>query len=127
MLFQFKERKNKKFTHLLYQLGSCIATSLTRGETVTKHVALLQIYKDAFKMKYIRLKTVRPLVFDRIKLNDFNNDISKLLEHQIGSFGLSILRSRKEAIERFLDNYIEKELLPSAQTQETGILLLISN
>lgn len=47
----------------IYQPGSSIATSLTPGEALPKHVGIVKLLKDgSFKMDYKPLKTVRPLI-----------------------------------------------------------------
>ncbi|KRT85421.1 Calcineurin-like phosphoesterase, partial [Oryctes borbonicus] len=53
---------------LISQPGSSVATSLSEGEATDKHVGLLKIRKNKFKMLPIRLRSVRPLVFDEIVL-----------------------------------------------------------
>lgn len=97
--------------------GSCIATSLIRGETIPKHVAVLKIYKSQFAMQCMKLKTVRPFVYNRINLNQYDNEINNLrTNNSIGRL------SRPEAVEHFIDKYIEKVLLPAARKKETGLL-----
>jgi hypothetical protein len=56
--------------------GSTVATSLCDGEAVDKHVAILSIYKKHFRITPVRLKTVRPFVFDTIVLADCRIDFS---------------------------------------------------
>ena len=47
----------------IYQPGSSIATSLTTGEALPKHVGIVHLLKDgSFKMTYRPLRTVRPLI-----------------------------------------------------------------
>ena len=50
------------------QPGSSVATSLSPGEAVPKHVAILSITGKDFKSEPIRLKTVRPFVMKEIVL-----------------------------------------------------------
>lgn len=58
------------------QPGSTVATSLCDGEAVDKHVAVLSIYKRHLRITPIRLKTVRPFMFDTIMLADCRIDFS---------------------------------------------------
>ncbi|KNE57270.1 DNA repair protein (mre11) [Allomyces macrogynus ATCC 38327] len=44
------------------QPGSSIATSLSEGEAVEKHVAVLRIHQTSFELEKIRLTSVRPFV-----------------------------------------------------------------
>ncbi|KAI4465775.1 double-strand break repair protein mre11 [Holotrichia oblita] len=64
------------------QPGSSVATSLSEGESADKHVGLLKVYKDTFKIISLPLKSVRPFIFDDIILckpgtDDFNLDAPK--------------------------------------------------
>jgi double-strand break repair protein MRE11 len=52
------------------QPGSTIATSLSEGETREKHCALLLIHEKNFKIKKIRLETVRQFYMDEIVLSE---------------------------------------------------------
>lgn len=61
---------NKNF-HIT-QPGSSVATSLSEGESIPKHVGILYINeKSEFKIEPLKLKTVRPFVFRTILLKDF--------------------------------------------------------
>lgn len=67
------------------QPGSSIATSLSEGETVKKHVGLLQIKGKDFKMTKIPLDTVRPfymedVILSETSLNPEDHNISKKVE-----------------------------------------------
>jgi len=77
------------------QPGSSVATSLSVGEAVPKHVAILSIAGKEFKCESIRLKTVRPFVMREIVLNEFENmrAISKKSENrtQVTNFLTSIV------------------------------------
>lgn len=54
------------------QPGSSIATSLSEGETKEKHVGLLFVNKKTFKLKKIKLETVRQFYFEDITLSETN-------------------------------------------------------
>ncbi len=55
------------------QPGRSVATSLCPGEAVSKHVGLLTVFKRGFSIKALPLKTSRPLVFDTMSMNEFND------------------------------------------------------
>ena len=55
------------------QPGSSVATSLCPGEAVRKHVGLLKVFKKEFTIEPLPLKTARPLVFDTMSLDEFND------------------------------------------------------
>ncbi|XP_071806352.1 double-strand break repair protein MRE11-like isoform X2 [Asterias amurensis] len=65
------------------QPGSSIATSLSQGEAVQKHVCLLQIRAKAMKCTKIRLETVRPFYMRDITLmdTDMNPNHASATEH----------------------------------------------
>ena len=52
------------------QPGSSVATSLVEGEARTKHVGLLEIRGESFRMEPIMLRSVRPFVFDTLVLSE---------------------------------------------------------
>ncbi|XP_065209390.1 double-strand break repair protein MRE11 [Planococcus citri] len=54
------------------QPGSSVATSLCEGEARKKHVALLRVHDKKFKIDHLPLKTVRPFIFETIKLSECN-------------------------------------------------------
>ena len=60
------------------QPGSSISTTYTHQEAKPKKVAILEIYKDSFRVIPITLKTVRPYVFDSISLSDFEQDLKHI-------------------------------------------------
>ena len=58
-------------------------------------------------MQVKKLETVRPFVFDDLVLNECEDEISSF-------------KSRHEAVEEFVDNYIENTLIPKATEQQSG-------
>lgn len=58
-------------------------------------------------MKTIQLKTVRPFVFEDLLLKEYKDEISTF-------------KIRSEAVEEFVDNYIENVLISKAAEQQTG-------
>ncbi|RMZ76360.1 hypothetical protein DV738_g4963, partial [Chaetothyriales sp. CBS 135597] len=59
---------NPEMDFKVIQPGSSIATSLSVGETIPKHVTILSITGREFKSEPIRLKSVRPFVYRDIVL-----------------------------------------------------------
>lgn len=57
------------------QPGSSVATSLSEGESLEKHIAVLHVYKSQFKLEPIKLQTVRPFVFKSINLEDYDDEL----------------------------------------------------
>lgn len=60
----------------VYQPGSTVATSLSEGESLQKHAAVLQIYQNKFKLKPIPLQTIRPFVFKSINIPDVWDELN---------------------------------------------------
>ncbi|KAH7925347.1 DNA repair exonuclease [Leucogyrophana mollusca] len=54
--------------YYITQPGSSVATSLADGESMEKHVALLQIQGKEFELQPIPLRTVRPFVLEEVIL-----------------------------------------------------------
>ena len=52
------------------QPGSSVATSLVEGESKRKHVGILEIKDDQFRMTSVALKNVRPFVMDDVSLGE---------------------------------------------------------
>ncbi|CAO1416975.1 unnamed protein product [Diamesa serratosioi] len=57
------------------QPGSSVATSLSEGESIDKHCGILKIHKKEFEMIPIKLKTVRPFVFESVDLDDYVDEL----------------------------------------------------
>ncbi|KAL1527686.1 hypothetical protein AB1Y20_009072 [Prymnesium parvum] len=57
---------------IVMQPGSTVATSLVEGEAKPKHVALLQIRGEEFKIEAVPLRSVRPFAIKEVVLRDFD-------------------------------------------------------
>lgn len=57
------------------QPGSSVATSLSEGESIDKHIGILYIHKNQFKLEKIMLQTVRPFVFKSIDLINYEEEL----------------------------------------------------
>lgn len=57
------------------QPGSSVATSLSEGESIDKHIGLLYVCNEKFKLEPIKLQTVRPFVFKSIDLHDYEEEL----------------------------------------------------
>ncbi|XP_052818533.1 double-strand break repair protein MRE11-like [Mya arenaria] len=87
------------------QPGSSVATSLSEGETVTKHCGLLMIKGKNFKITPIRLETVRQFYMEDIVLSDTSLNP---LDHDIG-----------KKVEAYCQRRVE-DLLERAAREHTG-------
>ncbi len=71
----------------VYQPGSSVATSLTEGEAIPKHVGIINIYADgSFKMEYVRLTTTREIIVkeeEYIMFKEADNLLSAKTDKQI--------------------------------------------
>lgn len=84
--------KNDITGSYILQAGSSIATSLSEGETLNKHVYILSIKGKDFSLKPIRLKTVRSFVMKDVVLKNT---------------GLSATSSNKKEVLNFLMMEVE--------------------
>lgn len=90
------------------QPGSSVATSLSDGEAIDKHIGLLTIYKKKFKLYPIKLKTVRPFVFDTINLTEYEDELELNEGEPV------------EKIKSFLTTKID-EMIIAAKNKESGV------
>lgn len=56
------------------QPGSSVATALSEGESRPKHVQLLEMMGDHFRLVKLPLTTVRPFVFDSVRVFECDCD-----------------------------------------------------
>ncbi|KAJ1643863.1 meiotic recombination, partial [Coemansia asiatica] len=76
------------------QPGSSIATSLSPGEAVAKHVALVKVNRRNFKIDKLRLKNVRPFVIEDVVLSQVQGLSPQSTEAEIVEY----LRGRVEKL-----------------------------
>ncbi|XP_066985311.1 double-strand break repair protein MRE11 isoform X4 [Macrobrachium rosenbergii] len=96
-------RQSADDSFFVVQPGSSVATSLCAGESVEKHVAILEVTHDKkFKVDKFKLKTVRPFVFEDLSLGD----------HGLGEKGEIVVK-------RFVENHV-REMLKKAEGLLTG-------
>lgn len=88
---------NAKRNFYVSQPGSTVPTSLAEGESLRKHVAVLEIYKNEFKMKPFPLKTVRPFVFESVNIADVAEEL-KLDEGDVSNKVRAMAQERIEAM-----------------------------
>ncbi|XP_067627330.1 double-strand break repair protein MRE11 [Eurosta solidaginis] len=98
---------NPKRNFYVSQPGSSVATSLAEGESLKKHVGLLEIHKTRFQMKSLPLQTVRPFVFDSVDLTQMAEEL-KLDEGDVTNKVMAMAKQRVE------------EMIERAKEQETG-------
>lgn len=66
---------NSKKQFYVSQPGSSVATSLSEGEAIDKHIGLLLIHGDQFRIEPIKLKSVRPFIFDTVHLAEVEDEL----------------------------------------------------
>ncbi|KAH7912498.1 Metallo-dependent phosphatase-like protein [Hygrophoropsis aurantiaca] len=69
--------------YYITQPGSSVATSLADGESMEKHVALLEIQGREFQLQPIPLRTVRPFVLEEVVLAEAGEEEGFDLSDQI--------------------------------------------
>jgi len=77
-------------------------------------VGLLKINKNNFKMKSLKLKSVRPYVFENFILSDHDIKMDDCI-------------SLADSVSQYVDRYIENELMPKVAEQLTGMLITLLN
>lgn len=100
---------NEEGGYHISQPGSSIVTSLCESESKAKHVGLLKINKKNFKMKDLKLKSVRPYIFENMILRDHD------IKSKVGNY-----ISMQETVLKYVDHYIENEIMPKVAKQLTG-------
>ena len=91
------------------QPGSTVATSLVDGEAEPKHLAVLELKDQQFRLRTHRLQSVRPFVTDEVRLDD-------------EEFGLDPDDVKvEEAIDRVLDEHVQN-LITRARRERADAL-----
>ncbi|KAI9500362.1 Metallo-dependent phosphatase-like protein [Coemansia spiralis] len=85
---------NHQKSFYVTQPGSSVATAMSMGEAVPKHVALLRINKRSFKIDKIRLKNVRPFVIEDVVLAQASGLSPQSTENEI----IDYLKRKAEAM-----------------------------
>lgn len=91
------------------QPGSSVATSLSRGESVTKKVGILEICGERYRMVPVPLKTVRPFLMNDVCLQDeldpldnTTEDIEHCLEEKVRAIIEELAEQAEEGQEAVL-------------------------
>ena len=98
------------------QPGSSVATSLSPGEAVPKHVGMLKVHKKDFCIEKLRLKTTRPFVFDTLSLDEFcdigyqfaNDEVVEKIRSKINDmldFAKTLLSGKTKCYSSFVKIY----------------------
>lgn len=80
---------------MLFLIGSSVATSLSEGESKEKCVGLLQVWNKKFELQPIPLKTVRPFIFESIKLSQCTIPVTESTSNSVCVFLLFALLFRQ--------------------------------
>lgn len=104
---RIEPEQNELKNFYVSQPGSTTPTSLSEGEAIDKHCGLLLIRENQFRLEPIKLKTVRPFIFDSINLADYQARLNlKRLDVQ-------------EQVKKIVAEKVE-EMLELAKTKLTG-------
>ncbi|KAJ1445572.1 Metallo-dependent phosphatase-like protein [Pelagophyceae sp. CCMP2097] len=137
---QIKPRESAVGTFRVTQPGSSVATSLVEGEARPKHVGLVQIRGDAFRLEPIPLTMVRPFAVDDIVLadietlsgalnaDDADSEIAEALAEKVEAM---IAEARATALEpRFPDQATKivhpEQVLVRLRVDHTGFAMVNS-
>lgn len=80
---------------MLFLIGSSVATSLSEGESKEKCVGLLQVWNKKFELQPIPLKTVRPFIFESIKLSQCTILVTESTSNSVCAFFLLVTSFRQ--------------------------------
>ncbi|KAF8822838.1 Mre11 Dna-binding domain-containing protein [Cardiosporidium cionae] len=120
-------RESIKGDYHILQLGSSIPTSLSSGEALSKHIAMLEVKGDRFRVIPIPLQTLRPFVFQEVCLTEMHlkttaekDEVDKLLKqtefvaHSSLDDTASLISSREKSdMDAFIrDCILRKSKLP---------------
>ena len=95
---------NPNFT--VIQPGSSVATALVDGESRPKHVAILQLHKQQWKLDAIPLRTVRPFLMRDVTLADHDGgeydlqveaDLTEFLVQQVDAMLAEVAEKNDQA------------------------------
>ena len=78
------ESADNSFT--VVQPGSTVATALVAGEAKPKHVALLSVCGESWKLEALPLTSVRPFVMREVVLEDHQHEVDMHTEEQLMLF-----------------------------------------
>ena len=93
-----RQTENKKY--FIYQPGSSVATALTEGEALQKHMFLLEIKKIGHKMTPIPMQQTRPLLYKQLELQSLKIN-SQNLEDFISQTFEDLLKTCKNTQKLF--------------------------
>ncbi|KAJ1805258.1 meiotic recombination, partial [Coemansia sp. RSA 2598] len=99
------------------QPGSSVATSLSPGEAVAKHVALVKINRRNFKVDKIRLKNVRPFVIEDVVLAQVAGLSPQSTESEIVEY----LRGRVERLIAHAQTLYNEQLARGSEVIEPAL------
>jgi double-strand break repair protein MRE11 len=73
----------------VFQPGSSVVTSLIQAESKPKHIGVLEVCQDKFRIVPVKLESVRPFMYQQIELKNLSyriekqDDIEKIIEEKI--------------------------------------------
>ncbi|KAF8341222.1 Metallo-dependent phosphatase-like protein [Cantharellus anzutake] len=101
------------------QPGSSVATSLTEGEAIHKHVAIIRVHGTDYDLTPIPLRTVRPFICEDLDLGDELEDKGLDVNDQMEI--MKIIRSRvEELIVKVKDQWVSecKDISPMIRSNK---------
>lgn len=97
------------------QPGSSVATSLAEGESIQKHIGVLQVYENQFKLTALKLETVRPFEFQSIDLSSMEEELrldAGDSATKIQEFACTTIEEMIEKAKTKLTNHPDQPVLP---------------
>ncbi len=100
----------------VYQPGSSVVTSLIQAESKQKHIGLLEINLDKFRIVPIKLDTVRPFVFSQMELKHYadkikkQEDVEKIIEEKLEEMLVDALNQVSISKNSDSNDYINEDI-----------------
>lgn len=102
------------------QPGSSVATSLVEGEARKKHVGLLEVRGDQFRLQPIALKTVRKFVVSEIRLSDLIDPEIPNLKEEVKQVLTEKIEEILHELERSSESHDSDEDAPPRRRNSSG-------
>lgn len=87
----------------IYQPGSSVATSLIGAESKMKHVGIVEVYQNSFRIIPVKLETCRPFIYDTFELREKNIKNSDDIENFIVDKLEEALRQAAEQVNEIIE------------------------
>ncbi len=103
----------------VYQPGSSVVTSLIQAESKAKHIGVLEVSLDRFRIVPVKLDSVRPFIYQQFELRSVSHmitkqdDVEKIIEEKIEEMLEEAEKSQEEKDPDNINSFsLAKKILP---------------